>query len=157
MHYKRGYNKKGIQTIVAALLMVLIVIIASAMIYSWSLGVFGTLLPAPRSGRELLTIENQGFDLTNKNMTVYLRNTGTAPTTLVSYYLSDLNGDVYAKGSWTVQTIPTAALGKVYILINTACVGCTLSGSAFVFQPGSSYTLTLVTARNTQFSFVILR
>lgn len=156
MRHRRGWNSKGMDTVVAALLMVVIVVAASVMIYSWSLGVFGAALPAPPNGREILTMENQGFDATNMNMTLYLRNTGTAPTTLVSYYVSDLNGDQYAKTSWTVQTISPAALGKFFILINTAC-SCSRTGSAFTFQPGNTYTVTLATARNNQFTFTILR
>jgi FlaG/FlaF family flagellin (archaellin) len=85
----RRYNRKGVDTIVAALLLVVIVVAMTVMVYSWSLGIFGNILPAPPSGREILTIENQGFDNTNMNMTLYLRNTCSTPITLVSYYVQD--------------------------------------------------------------------
>lgn len=157
MHPPRGWNKKGIETILAALLMVVIVVAASVMIYSWSTGLLQGIVPPPPNGRENLIVENQGFDSTNKNMTLYLRNTGSAQTTLISYYVNDFNGDQYGNTTWKGPTIPQTNLGKAYLLINSKCTGCKLIGSAFTFQPGNSYTVTLVTSRNAQFSFTIPR
>jgi FlaG/FlaF family flagellin (archaellin) len=153
----RHYNRKGVDTIVAALLLVVIVVAMTVLVYSWSLGIFGNILPAPPSGREILTIENQGFDNTNMNMTLYLRNTGSTPTTLVSYYVQDQNGNQYSKTQWSVPTVAPTSLAKVFILINTACISCTHTGSSFTFQSGNSYTITLITQRNNQFSFTIIR
>jgi FlaG/FlaF family flagellin (archaellin) len=153
----RRYDRKGVDTIVATLLLVVIVVVMTVIVYSWSLGVFGNILPAPPSGREILTIENQGFDNTNMNMTLYLRNTGSTPTTLVSYYVQDQNGNQYSRTSWSVPTVAPTSLAKVFILINTACGTCTHTGSSFTFQSGNSYTITLITQRNNQFSFTIIR
>src|SRR2546427_7549515 len=54
-------NKKGIDTILAALLMVVIVVVASVMVYAWSTGLLGTLLVKPHTGKEAITIENYAF------------------------------------------------------------------------------------------------
>ena len=89
MHTRR-WNRRGIETIIAGLLLVVIVVVTSVMIYSWSMGIFGSVLPAPPSGRENLVLENQAF--TSATVTLFLRNTGTAVTTLVSYYVKDMNG-----------------------------------------------------------------
>lgn len=152
------HNRKGVETIVAALLLVVIVVSMAALVYSWSLGLFGSIIPTPTNGREILTVENQGFDSTSMNMTLYLRNTGTVPTTLVNYYVTDQNGNQYAKTSWSVPSTPPLGLAKVYILINTACsTNCVLTGSSFLFQPGNGYTITLATQRNNQFSFTVIR
>src|SRR2546422_11415377 len=99
MLYRR-YDRKGLDTIIASLLLVVIVVVMTVIVYSWSLGVFGAMLPTPPTGREILTIENQGFDNTNMNMTLYLRNTGSTPTSLASYYVQDQNGNQYARTSW---------------------------------------------------------
>jgi len=77
----RHYNRKGLDTIIATLLLVVIVVVMTVIVYSWSQGVFGAILPAPPAGREILTIENQGFDTSNMKLTLYLRNTGSTPTT----------------------------------------------------------------------------
>jgi hypothetical protein len=154
----RHYDRKGVETIVAALLLVVILVAMTAIVYSWSLGLFGSILPTPTNGREILTVENEGFDSTSMNMTLYLRNTGTVPTTLVSYYVKDQNGNQYARASWSVPSTPPLALAKVYILINTACnTNCALTGSSFLFQSGNGYTITLATQRNNQFSFTVVR
>ena len=136
--------------------MVLIVIVMSVVVYSWSAGLFGAILPAPPSGRENIIVEYQGFDSTNKNMTLYLRNIGSSQTTLTSYYVSDLNGNQFAKTIWSGPRIAPTTLGKAYIAINAAC-GCQLTGSSFTYYPGNTYIVTVVTARSNQFQFTILR
>jgi hypothetical protein len=156
----RHYNRKGLDTILATLLLVVIVVVMTVIVYSWSLGVFGKILPAPPTGREILTIENQGFDSTNMNMILYLRNTGSTPTTLASYYIQDQNGNQYARTIWTVPPTTPASIVNgtgVFLPINTACSSCTHTGNSFTFQSGNSYTITLITQRNNQFSFTIIR
>src|SRR2546427_12561944 len=54
-------NKKGIDTILAALLMVVIVVVASVMVYAWSTGLLGTLLVQPNVGKEALTMDTYAF------------------------------------------------------------------------------------------------
>jgi hypothetical protein len=132
----------------------------TVIVYSWSQGVFGAILPAPPTGREILTIEDQGFDTSNMKLTLYLRNTGSTPTTLASYYIQDQNGNQYARTTWTVPPATPASIVNgtgVFLPINTACSSCTHTGSAFTFQAGNSYTITLITQRNNQFSFTIIR
>jgi FlaG/FlaF family flagellin (archaellin) len=151
------YNRKGVETILAALLLVVIVVVTSVMIYSWSLGIFGSALPAPPSGKEILTLENQAFNNANNNMTLFLRNTGTATTTLVSYYIQDLNGNQCSKTTgWNAGPVSPTQLGKAYIA-TPATNYCAWTGTPFTYQPGNAYTVTVTTSRNNQFSFTILR
>ena len=156
MHQTRRWNRKGVETIIAALLMVLIVIVMSVVVYSWSAGLFGAILPTPPTGRENLIVEYQGFDSANKNMTLYLRNIGSSLTTLKSYYVSDFNGNQYAKIIWLGPSMAPTTLGHAYIAINSAC-GCQLTGSSFTYSTGNTYIVTVVTDRNNQFQFTILR
>ncbi len=156
MHYRHD-NRKGVNTIVHTPLLIVIVVGMTVIVYTWSLGIFGSILPPPPTGREILTIENQGFDNTNTNMTLYIRNTGSTPTTLASYYITDQNNNQYAQTNWPNNPINPTTLTKVYLLINTACPSCGHTGNSFTFQTGNSYTITLVTQRNNQFSFTIVR
>jgi hypothetical protein len=159
MHLRR-YNRKGLDTVLATLLLVVIVVAMTVIVYTWSTGVFGSIIPAPPTGREILTIENQGFDTSNMKLTLYLRNTGSTPTTLASYYVQDQNGNQYARTVWAVpSTSPSNIVNGtgVFLPINTACISCTNTGSSFTFQTGNSYTITLITQRNNQFSFTIVR
>ena len=160
-------NKKGIDTILAALLMVVIVVVAAVMVYAWSTGLLGTLLVHPTTGQENLSLENCtptcSFSST-QNATLSLRNIGTANITLATYFVKDSNGNQYARSAWNTAgpnqspTISPNAAKPVYILINTACgSSCSLTGSAFQYTSGYSYTVTVTTTRNNQFTFTVTR
>jgi hypothetical protein len=156
-------NKKGIDTILAALLMVVIVVVASVMVYAWSTGLLGTLLVTPQTGKEALNSEFSGFT-SGTNMTLNLRNTGSAAITFASYYVKDSNGNQYSRTNWatgpnaqTTATNPNQ-LDVVFILIGSTCgSGCANTGSAFTYTAGYSYTVIVVTSRNNQFSFTVTR
>lgn len=160
MLHRLHHNRKGLDTILATLLLVVIVVAMTVIVYTWSLGIFGSIIPPPPTGREILTIENQGFDTSNMKLTLYLRNTGSTPTTLASYYIQDQNGNEYARTTWTVPQTPPASIVNgtgVFLPINAACTSCVLTGNQFTFQSGNSYTITIITQRNNQFSFAIIR
>ena len=169
MRYRRIFkNKKGIDQIIAALLMVVIVVIASVIVFTYSTGLFGALLIAPKTATENISLEYAAFSPTNNNVTLYIRNTGSTPITLKSYYVQDSAGDVYARVNWAAG--PAIAPGPFgpksqpstppQILISNACLGaCGYSGagSGFTFSAGNPYTITLVTAINTSVSFQVIR
>ncbi len=169
-------NKKGIDTILAALLMVVIVVVASVMVYAWSTGLLGTLLVQPNVGKEAVNMETYGWNPSGSNtynVTLNLRNTGSASITLSSYYVKDSSGNQWARLNWQTDSganHPLAfapnALGIVTVTIGSGASGsggqcgssCTLSGSGFTtFQTGFSYTVVVVTSRNNQFTFSVTR
>ncbi|HEV2119053.1 MAG TPA: hypothetical protein VGS11_02940 [Candidatus Bathyarchaeia archaeon] len=170
-------NKKGIDTILAALLMVVIVVVASVMVYAWSTGLLGTLLVTPNTGKESMISEFAGFN-SGTNVTMNLRNTGSVAITLNSYYVKDSTGNQWARLNWQTDAccpgvgsnhpgaINPNALGIVFITIGTGASGsggqcgnsCSLSGSGFTtMNSGFSYTVVVVTSRNNQFSFTVTR
>jgi FlaG/FlaF family flagellin (archaellin) len=172
-------DKKGIDTILAALLMVVIVVVAAVMVYAWATGLLGTLLVNPNNkvGNEAINMETYGWNpngANTYNVTLNLRNTGTSAITLASYYVKDNNGNQWANLAWQTNgpDIPAAiapnAVKSVMITIgNGGAPGgpggycgssCSLSGSGFTtFQSGYSYTIVVVTSRNNQFSFTVTR
>src|SRR2546427_1643770 len=157
-------NKKGIDTILAALLMVVIVVVASVMVYAWSTGLLGTLLVTPNTGKESMISEFSGFN-SGTNVTMNLRNTGSVAITLNSYYVKDSNGNQWARLNWQTDSCcagvgpnhPAAfapnALGIVYITTGIGASGsggmcgssCTISGTSFTMNSGFSYTIVVVT------------
>ncbi len=154
-------NKKGIQTILAALLMVVIVVVASVMVYAWSTGLLGSLLVTPQTGKEALNMDTSSF-YNNTMASITIRNTGTASVTLVTYYVKDSSGNTYSNTAWTAaQSAPqglapnTAAVANFDI--NTVGNHCGCSGATFTFSAGTSYTITVVTSRNNQFNFNVIR
>ena len=154
-------NKKAIDTILASLLMVVIVVAASVMVFVYATGLSGALTKAPNLQKEALTLEFASFGPNNPtfNASLYLRNVGSAPITLVNYYVMNSNSSQYAKTTWTnQQTIAPTTLTQppVQILISSAC-SCTNTGGAFTFSVGNSYTITLTSSRGSTFSYSVVR
>jgi hypothetical protein len=152
-------NKKAIDTIMATLLMVVIVVAASAMVFVYATGLFGALMRAPNFQREALGLElsNFGPNNPNSNVTLFLRNTGTVPITLVSYFVKDASGNQYAQSPWSNQpSITPTTMNPTQILISSAC-GCPYTGNAFTFQIGYSYTITMTSSHGTQFQYSVVR
>jgi len=151
-------DKKGIDTILAALLMVVIVVVASVMVYAWSTGLLGTLLVHPTTGQENLNyITNSGAFSSNSSVTAYINNLGTSNATLQTYYVKDANGNSY-QYNYNTGTGPTIAPNTSVAIsfpIGGSCPSCTLTGSAYVFKSGYSYTVLMITSRNNQFTFSV--
>src|SRR5881397_2612749 len=84
-------DKKGINTILAALLMVVIVVVASVMVYAWSTGLLGSLMITPTAGKEALNADTYSF-YNGTMAAVNIRNTGSASVSLVTYYVKDPSG-----------------------------------------------------------------
>ncbi len=154
-----GKNKKAISTILAALLMVVIVVVASVMVYAWSTGLLGSLLVTPQVGKEALSLENTSF--TNGTYaTLFIRNTGTASVSFVTYYVKDANQNQYSKTNWSGAAITNKAVNALIsapIDISSATCGCTPPATTFTFVPGNAYIVTVITSRNNQFTFNIVR
>jgi FlaG/FlaF family flagellin (archaellin) len=155
-------DKKAISTILAALLMVVIVVVASVMVYAWSTGLLGSLLVTPTTGKEALNSEAAAFATNNTVVTLNLRNIGTASINLVTYYVKDTSGNTYTVGTWAGPTIAPNGVNPTSIGIGIGAggscpSGCTLSGNAYTFTAGFSYTVTVVTSRNSQFVFTVTR
>jgi len=152
-------NKKGIDTILAALLMVVIVVVAAVMVYAWSTGLLGTLLVKPNTGEGPLSPDNFAFSNTT-NATITIRNAGTSNVTLIAYYVTDSNGNQWSKQSWTGPTIaPNKATNTIFV-IGASCPSCAYQGvaSGFAsFASGYSYTVKVVTAKNNPFTFTITK
>lgn len=154
-----GKNKKAIDTILASLLMVVIVVAASVMVFVYATGLFGALTQAPNLQKEALSLEFSSFGPQNPtyNVTVYLRNTGSAPISLVSYYVKNSNSSQYAKTAWIgPPSIAPTSLGQAQLLISGAC-GCTNTGGAFTFSTGNAYTITLLSSRGSTFTYSVVR
>ena len=108
------------------------------------------------NARESLILEMVTFN-SGTNVTLTLHNTGTVSTQLATYYVKDTAGDQYAYVAWPGPTIAPGSIVLTNFLIGSSCSSCTLSGTAFTFTSGNSYTIIIVTARNNQFSFTVTR
>jgi FlaG/FlaF family flagellin (archaellin) len=165
-------NKKGINTILAALLMVVIVVVASVMVYAWSTGLLSSLLVQNPVPKESLNYDNFAYGAGSPayNVSIYVRNSGSVAVTLQTYYVKDANGNQYTSGSgWNSTSIaPNAVKTIVICIVNQGAVGGNCpsyytgnvqptssqgSSQGFGFVGGNSYSVTVVTTRNNQFAW----
>src|SRR5205807_8982440 len=89
-------DKKGIDTILAALLMVVIVVVAAVMVYAWSTGLLSGLLVQNPVPKERLNYDTVSF-VNNTTLTVYIRNSGSAAVSLQTYYVKNSTGAQYTQ------------------------------------------------------------
>ena len=104
-------------------------------------GSFGTM-PCP--GREDLSIISSTLN-SPTNITIQIINTGSVQISLMSYYVKNANGQVYANSTWSGPTLPANAITPVNILID---------GTAFTFQARYTYNVIVITSTY-QFQFTI--
>jgi hypothetical protein len=110
------------------------------------------------SAQEALAMDSYTFPSnSNTNLTLYIRNTGAVSVQLTSYYVRDASGDTYALTSFAGPTIAPNTVVAVTVKIGSACPSCTLTGTAFTFNPGYSYSTIFVTSRSNQFTFTVVR
>jgi hypothetical protein len=138
--------------------MVVIVVIASVMVFTYATGLFSALLIAPKTATENLSLEYPNF-VNSTRVNLFVRNIGTTPITLTAYYVRDYTGNQYALTTWSSAPLAFAprTVSNTTILISSSCSGCSTTGSGFTFQAGQAYTILLVTKTNSLFTFQITR
>jgi len=129
--------------------------------YSLSLSLAPSIgMPNP-AGKEAFAMEFSSF-VSDTNVTLNLRSTGSASVTLQTYIVKDSSGDQWRLSNWNPPGQPVAPgnLLIVNIAIGSGAGGCgngcqyTGTPGAFTaFQNRQTYTVIVVTARNTQFTF----
>jgi len=144
--------------------MVVIVVVASVMVYAWSTGLLGTLLVTPTAGKEALNSESTSWISNGLNVSLSIRNTGSVATSFTTYYISDATGNTWTQAAYTWgPTIQPNAVQTVNIGIAGSCTptgaSCTApAGGAFTtFVAGNSYTVKVVTSRSNPFVFTVVR
>jgi hypothetical protein len=108
------------------------------------------------SNGEAMALDAFSFS-SSTNVTMYMRSTGTVSIQLAAYSVKDASGDYYTMTSFPGPTIAVNQVVPVAFTIGSSCSGCTLTGSPFTFNPGYSYTITITSARNTPFTYVVTR
>ncbi len=106
---------------------------------------------------ESLVLNSYHFN-NSTSLTLFLQNTGNGTITLPSYVIRDSSGNAWSLTSWTGPTIEVNGVGSANILIGSSCPGCIYSGIAGLFlqfQQGQTYTVTVTTSRDNQFTFTV--
>jgi hypothetical protein len=137
-------NGERVVAIVLISILVVSVTAFGVMVYASTYGLCGAFGPRPCPGMVVLTIESHTLN-SPTNVTLNIRNSGSAAVTLISYYVKNASGQVYANSNWSGPALPANAITPVSILID---------GRAFTFQPRYTYNV-IVVAPSGQFGFTI--
>ncbi len=105
-------------------------------------GAFG---PEPCPALETLNILSTTVN-SPTSVTLQVVNSGVKTVSMIAYYVKNVNGTTYANSNWSGPTIQPNGMASVNI---------TIDGAAFTFRQGYSYTVTVITATNDQFTFTI--
>jgi len=107
---------------------------------------------------ESLILNGHHFD-NSTSLTLSLQNTGNGTITLQSYVIRDSSGDAWSLTNWSGPVIDMSMSGSANILIGSSCPSCIytgITGLFFQFQSGQTYTVTVTTSRNNQFTFTVV-
>ena len=91
-------------------------------------------------------------------LTLNLQNMGNGTTTVVSYVIRDASGDAWSMTNLNGPIIPVGQTGTAIMFIGSSCPICIytgITGLFFTFQHGSTYTVTVTTSRNNQFTYSV--
>ena len=122
-----------------------------------SLTVVDPIVPPPVI--ESLKLSTYQF-INGTSLSLILQNTGNTTVTIQSYVVRDSSGNTWSLSNFPGPVIIPNGFGTAIILIGANCPGCVyggIPGLFFQFTVGQSYTVTVTTTRNNQFSFTIVR
>lgn len=137
---------RGISTIVAALLLAAVVVIASTLVYAWYAGILGRLMGEVPSVKEALLMDS--YEWEEDKLIMYVRNIGDIDVKIDIFYIEEA-GQAKHSGVPEVENnpIPVGSLVKVSIT----------PGGGFSWVKGHSYTIKIVTTKGNQFTFPVTR
>jgi hypothetical protein len=122
-----------------------------------SLTVVDPIVPPP----VIESLKLTGYQFINgTSLSLILQNTGNSSVTIQSYVVRDSSGNTWSLSSFAGPVIIPNGLGTAIILIGANCHSCVyggIPGLFFQFTVGQSYTVTVTTTRNNQFSFPVAR
>lgn len=139
-------NDKGISTIVAALLLVAVVVIASTLVYAWYAGILGRLMGEVPSVREVLVMDS--YEWEEDKLIMYVRNIGDVDVKIDIFYIEEAGQAKYS-GVPEVEENPIRVGSLVKVSITP--------GGGFLWVGGHSYVIKMVTTKGNQFTFPVTR
>jgi flagellin-like protein len=139
MNYKRLMkNRKGISPIFATLILIAIAVIAGVVVYMFTSGTLSTMTNGGTAAQEKVSIQAvAGQSASGGNFTVWAQCTSGGPVSITNAIIKDSNGNV----------LSTVAVGPVSLVSGTL----TQVTGTYAFTQGSSYTITLVSAKGGNF------
>ncbi len=135
-------NRKAISPIFATLILIAIAVIAGVVVYMFTSGTLATMTGGGTAAQEKVSIQaaagvsTAGGSTTGGNFTVWAQCTSGGPVSITNAIIKDSNGNVLS----TVAATATLNAGTLTQVTGT-----------YAFTQGSSYTITLVSAKGGNF------
>ena len=141
---------KGLEPIVAAVLLIVVAVIGAVLIYLWFAGyVTKTTSQAEQmAASEKLKIEAASLDASDRSATLYVRNLGGDVVTLVNAYILRPGTINPICDPATPTTTPSPIDPGGLATVSISFTGCTLSA-------GSDYVIKIVTQKGTEFAVTV--
>ena len=144
-------NRRGIEAIVGAVLLIVITVVAAVLLYLWFTGYLtGTASKAPQINTVQQFIVTGASISSSGSVTAYVENTGNVPVTIVqANVLNPQNGQVVCSAAvgGTGNGSPSSPASLVSITVSSSGSVGTVSftcGSSSGISSGQSYTIQLI-------------
>ncbi|GGP22495.1 hypothetical protein GCM10007981_18790 [Thermocladium modestius] len=147
---ERARNKKGIEAIVGAVLLIVITVVAAVLLYLWFTGYLtGTASKAPQINTVQQFIVTGASISSSGQVTAYVENTGNVPVTIAqANVLNSTNGAVVCAaipgGSGSGAPTSPTNLSPTSVSSGGSVGTVTFSCSSPTLKPGQSYTIQLI-------------
>jgi len=145
-------NRRGIEAIVGAVLLIVITVVAAVLLYLWFTGYLtGTASKAPQINTVQQFIVTGASISSSGSVTAYVENTGNVPVTIVqANVLNPQNGQVVCSAAVgdTGNGSPSSPASLTSITVsssgNVGTVSFTCSPTSTGISSGQSYTIQLI-------------
>jgi len=141
---------KGLEPIVAAVLLIVVAVIGAVLVYLWFAGYVtkATSQAEQMAASEKLKIEAAKIDTVAGTATLYVRNLGGDKVTIATYYIlrpGTINPLCDPITPTSSPTINPGNMATVTFNVNSTCS----------LQPGYDYVIKLVTLKGTEFAVTV--
>ena len=130
-------NIKAISPIFATLILIAIAVIAGVVVYMFTSGTLATMTGGGTAASEKVSVQAVAGAHSTSNFTVWAQCTSGGPVSITNAIIKDNSGTV----------LTTVAVGPVSLVSGTL----TQVTGTYAFASGSSYTITLVSAKGGNF------
>jgi archaeal type IV pilus assembly protein PilA len=140
-------NSKGLSPVVASIILIAVTVAVSVVVAAWMGGMTIGLM----GNAEQVSVTNYAFSADGTQVTIDVRNTGTATVTLSS---ATIDGTAVTTITQTTNVSPAPSPGDMN-LGKGATATFTLTKSGDPFNAGAQYSIKLVTAKGTTVPYTV--
>ena len=143
--------KRGIEPIVAAILLIVITVVAAVLLYMWFSGYLTATTGKVSSMASPEEFQVVAASLSASNgLNAYIQNTGSTTITITGVYILDATTNSLICGNTTSTGLPATTISPG----QTAQITATFSGCTI--NPNTTYLVKFVTAEGTQYTVSVV-